>query len=610
MSLEMNATDAELLRHYCRERSEEAFAELVRRNLDLVYSTALRQVRSPQLAEEVVQSVFIDLNRSAQCLAAGTILTAWLYQVARRTAVDVVRREARRQMREQIAIEMTVMNASDDDWKQIEPLLDDAMAALDETDRAAVLLRYFENKSLREVGEALGTSDDAAQKRVSRAVERLREFFAKQGVTVGASGLAVAISANAVQAAPAALSYAAVAVAVFHGAAAAGAVPSLLTSALSQLSWTSTKTALAVAAIILLVVVAGIRRAHIAGFPDIQGAWEGIIHLDDAGVAPGEAASTRVVWKFVKTNGDYTATTDWIEKGRIDVPMGRVTYNYPSLRVERNPREIWTLTVNADATEMLLDHSIHFIQPDPVVLKRTTTPSQVPPRLAEIEFAPRPGSALQGYWKGILGTETDALPVNLKIAEQADGSFRAEGDNPMQGANGQPVTVTYSHPWVELALATGAGIFRGTIDNAHTEMVGVGIQDGQSIPMSFKRADYRLERAWETGRDYSFTSNNDLPGHWKGEWDVTIGTVKVTIRQALDIARRTDGTYSVTLANYDQFGNDDPIPTSDFQYEPPVMQMKWKWAGWAFEGKMEEDRIVGSWIQGGGSFPLVFERVK
>src|SRR5207245_8141029 len=82
------------------------------------------------------------------------------------------------------------------------PLLDEAMHALDDTDRAAVLLRYFENKSLREVGAALGASDDAAQKRVSRAVERLREFFAKRGVTVGASGLVVAITANAVQAAP------------------------------------------------------------------------------------------------------------------------------------------------------------------------------------------------------------------------------------------------------------------------------------------------------------------------------------------------------------------------------------------------------------------------
>jgi RNA polymerase sigma factor (sigma-70 family) len=203
-------SDLELLQDYARNKSEESFAALVNRHLNLVYSAALRQVRSPQLAEEVAQCVFTDLARNAHKLKPDTILTAWLYQVTRRTAVDVVRREARRQSREQIAMEMNTMNATDSsrrnpmeaDWTDIEPMLDDAMDALDDTDRTAVLLRYFENKTLREVGTTLGTSDDAAQKRVSRAVDRLREFFAKRGVTAGASGLVVVISANAVQAAP------------------------------------------------------------------------------------------------------------------------------------------------------------------------------------------------------------------------------------------------------------------------------------------------------------------------------------------------------------------------------------------------------------------------
>jgi len=195
-------SDLELLQNYADQNSEEAFAELVRRHLDLVYSAALRQVCSPQLAEEVAQSVCTDLARNAGKLKPDTILTAWLYQVTRRTAIDVVRKESRRQSREQIAVEMTNMNAASSDWTHVEPFLDEAMHTLDETDRAAVLLRYFENKSFRDVGQTLGTSDDAAQKRVSRAVERLREFLAKRGVTVGASGLVVVISANAVQAAP------------------------------------------------------------------------------------------------------------------------------------------------------------------------------------------------------------------------------------------------------------------------------------------------------------------------------------------------------------------------------------------------------------------------
>lgn len=202
---EMTTSDLDLLWEYTRGNSEEAFAELVNRHLNLVYSAALRQVKSPQLAEEVAQSAFTDLARNAHRLASDTILTAWLYQVSHRTAIDVIRRDSRRQLREQIATEMNDMNATAADWTHIAPVLDEAMQALDDTDRAAVLLRYFENKSLREVGATLGTSDDAAQKRVSRAVERLREFFTKRGITVGAGGLAIVLSANAVQAAPAGL---------------------------------------------------------------------------------------------------------------------------------------------------------------------------------------------------------------------------------------------------------------------------------------------------------------------------------------------------------------------------------------------------------------------
>src|SRR3954447_19063328 len=159
--------DLDLLGEFTSDQSQDAFTALVQRHLGLVYCAALRQVRSPQLAEEVAQSVFIDLARNAARLKSDTVLTAWLYEVTRRTAINLVRGEARRQLREQIALEMNAMNANADDWTRIEPLLDEAMHALDETDRTAVLLRFFENRSLREVGETLGTTDDTARKRVN-----------------------------------------------------------------------------------------------------------------------------------------------------------------------------------------------------------------------------------------------------------------------------------------------------------------------------------------------------------------------------------------------------------------------------------------------------------
>ena len=249
----MASNDLELLNEYARAGSEEAFAELARRHVDLVYSAALRQVRSPQLAEEVAQSVFTDLSRSARRLKPDTILSAWLYQAARRTGVDVVRRESRRQLRERLAQELNDMNARPSIWNQIEPLLEEAMEQLDAAERAAILLRFFENRSLREVGQTLGTSEDAAQKRVSRAVESLREFFAHRGVTVGASGLALALSANAVQSAPLGL-----ATAISSGAAVSGA-------ALHTVTTLGTTKALAMTTLQKIIITAALAAAAGAG---------------------------------------------------------------------------------------------------------------------------------------------------------------------------------------------------------------------------------------------------------------------------------------------------------------------------------------------------------
>lgn len=203
-------SDAQLLRAYAERGTEAAFAEIVTRHTDLIYSAALRQVHSPDLARDVTQSVFTDLARKAREVSrqsqSGASLVGWLYRGTRFAARDLNRGEIRRTQRERQAMEQ--VHPTPDaapDWEQLRPALDDAMAELDDTDRDAVLLRYFKNHDLRTVGATLGISDDAAQKRVSRAVERLREFLAKRGVTIGASGLVVAVAANAVQAAPAGL---------------------------------------------------------------------------------------------------------------------------------------------------------------------------------------------------------------------------------------------------------------------------------------------------------------------------------------------------------------------------------------------------------------------
>lgn len=197
-------TDQQLLRDYAESHSEPAFAELVRRHVDLVYSAALRMVCDSHQAEDVTQNVFIALSQNAGRLADHPVLSGWLHRTTQNLAANAVRTTIRRQTREQEAAAMNELLTAESEgsWDDIAPHLDQALGELAEADRNALLLRYFERKSAREMAQTLGVSDEAAQKRVTRAVERLRESFAKLGFTFGASGLVAVISANAVQAAP------------------------------------------------------------------------------------------------------------------------------------------------------------------------------------------------------------------------------------------------------------------------------------------------------------------------------------------------------------------------------------------------------------------------
>src|SRR6266496_3674193 len=161
-------------------------------------------VCDPHLAEDVTQCVFLALAKNAAQLTDRPVLSGWLHRTAQNIAAQTVRTDVRRRAREQEAAAMNELLSagSDVSWENIAPHLDAALGELSEPDRDALLLRYFERKSAREMAQTFGISDEAAQKRVSRAVEHLREFFAKRGVAIGASGLVVVISANAVQAAP------------------------------------------------------------------------------------------------------------------------------------------------------------------------------------------------------------------------------------------------------------------------------------------------------------------------------------------------------------------------------------------------------------------------
>ena len=261
--------DSALLRRYAENNSNEAFAALVTRHVNLVYSVALRQVGNPHHAEEITQAVFIILAKKAAQLRHDKALSSWLFQATRLTANNFVRSEARRHRREEEAHMQSVLDESGTEvWPRIAPLLDSAVADLREKDRQAIVLRFYEGRNLREVGLALGASEDAAEKRVSRALEKLRKFFAKRGVSSTTVILAGTISANSVQAAPVALAKSVTALAMAKGAAASGSTLILVKGALKLMAWAKAKTAIVVGVAAILATtsttVIGIKvaRAH------------------------------------------------------------------------------------------------------------------------------------------------------------------------------------------------------------------------------------------------------------------------------------------------------------------------------------------------------------
>jgi RNA polymerase sigma factor (sigma-70 family) len=253
ISKEMMTDDAQLLQQYTRERSESAFGELVTRHIDLVYSVALRIVGGDRhLAQDVTQTVFADLARKAWSLPREVLLAGWLHRHTSYTAAKAVRTERRRKAREQTAMEM---RALDDNtaptWEQIAPVLDEAMNQLSASDRDAIVLRFLKRQDFRAVGSALGVGEDAAQKRVSRALEKLRTFLNRRGVTLTATTLGTTLATEAVVAAPAGLAVSVTATSLAGAAAATGISATLM----KFMAMTKFKAGLAGALVIASVVM-------------------------------------------------------------------------------------------------------------------------------------------------------------------------------------------------------------------------------------------------------------------------------------------------------------------------------------------------------------------
>jgi RNA polymerase sigma factor (sigma-70 family) len=269
MQTAIDKTDRQLIREYVESGSQSAFSELAARHADWIYCAAQRQVRDPGVAEDVAQAVFIVLARKAHTLRENSALNAWLFRATRYAAGHALRAEARRKRHERTAASMKTEICSDTDsiWRQVEPGLDQLVARLREEDRAALLLRFYQQKSMADVGAALNVSEHTAKKRVARAVERLRASLRGTGITLSAADLATALFADTTHPAPPALLASCGAAASGPGSAAA---IHIATKTMSALVGVKLKLALAALVLAILIPVTGAAIYFASRQPDWQ----------------------------------------------------------------------------------------------------------------------------------------------------------------------------------------------------------------------------------------------------------------------------------------------------------------------------------------------------
>jgi RNA polymerase sigma factor (sigma-70 family) len=430
--------DSELLRRYALERSEAAFAELVARHVDLVYSAALRQMRGDHhRAQEVTQMVFTDLARKAAALIRHPVLPAWLHRSGHLAALDLRRREGRRSRYERAAgaepVDSSERPADTPGWEAVGPVLDEALNELDERDRQAILLRYFGNRPFGEVGRRLRLSENAARMRVERALDKLHGRLARRGITSSSAALAAALAGQAVVAAPNGVALASTSAAIAAAGGATGAWVALMST--SKLPLLLTALLVAGGGVVVAIQERSSRRsaAEMAELSRADAAIPALRAEDQGlGAAAAQARSLR----------DEDAKVD-ILKGQVRELEAKADASR-RLAVARAPLR---RTLSMDAGAPLMSPSALDQMPKPLSLSRPDYPP-------EMRNAGASGQVVVDFVVG-----TDGLVYNAFALSSSDSAFEDSAVNAVSQwtfssgqKNGQSV---FTHMQVPIVFKLG-----------------------------------------------------------------------------------------------------------------------------------------------------------
>ena len=592
--------DTELLRQYAEESSETAFEALVSRHVNLVFSAAFRKTGNFHAAEEITQAVFIILAKKAGFPAQGNMSAGWLVPGgAIHGSQFSARRNPARAPRTGGIYAISFPNEPEI-WPQIVPLLEDAMGRLNEKDRNAIVLRFFEGKSFQEIGAASAPVKMPPKNVSPMPWKNCGNSFAKQGVLSTAAAIGSVISANSIQAAPAGLAKTISAGAIAKGAAGSASTLTLVHGALKIMAWTKTKITIAAAAAALLVAGGSIVTINAvnsartaAALHRMQGDWEGILNAGPE--------KLRVVFRIIETNGTYQAVFDSVDQGVTGLPVPKMSAGGNSFSAQIPAISAsYVAALNPDGSELSgtwkqVNSSF------PLNLKRTETPDTVTV-MTEDQYAPRADSDLQGAWMGELKVQGVSLRLGLRISEPSPGTFQAVLDSPDQGAKNIPITsLTYNKPAIRLMMDSINGVFEGNLQS-QDEFSGTWTQMRKKYPLTFHRAQINEQTVADGGKNYGTGNRYQIPGHWKGALSVN-GT---QLHIVFNIAQMDDHVFrDVDSPDQGAVG----IPATEATISYPNVRLTWKAIGGVFDGKLEDGKLSGSWRQG-RAFPLQLERDK